>query len=213
MAKQMAITDADRAYQIIKEKIITIQMQPGSAIREADLMKELKLGRTPIREALKRLQVESLVVSAPRRGISVAEIAITDLVQIYEIRVELEALGARLAALRITPEQLDELRGLVEEYHQADKKDKYLLMDLDCRFHDLLSRATRNNFLRNELDLFHNLSLRIWHMALAYAKPEDLNVSAHLDILKAIEAHDAECAAETMRRHIEHFHKTIKYYL
>lgn len=213
MAKQMALTDADKAYQIIKEKIVTIQMQPGSAIREADLMEELNLGRTPIREALKRLQAESLVVSAPRRGISVSEIAITDLVQIYEVRVELEALGARLAALRITPDQLDELRSLVEEYHQANKKDKYLLMDLDCRFHDLLSRATHNNFLRNELDLFHNLSLRIWHMALAFAKPEDLNVIAHLDILKAIEAHDAECAAETMRRHIEHFHKTIKYYL
>jgi DNA-binding GntR family transcriptional regulator len=213
MAGQEALTNADKAYQIIKEKIVSIQMQPGSIIREADLMKELGLGRTPIREALKRLQAENLVVSTPRRGMSVADIAITDLIQIYEIRVELEALGARLAARRITPEQLDELRDLVEEYRHADKEDKKILIDLDSHFHELIARATHNNFLCNELDLFHNLSLRIWHLALNYVQPEDLNVEAHLEILQAIEAHDARRAGETMCRHIEHFHKTIKLYL
>lgn len=213
MAGQKALTNADQAYQIIKEKIITIQMQPGSVIREADLMKQLGLGRTPIREALKRLQSENLVVSTPRRGMSVADIAITDLTQIYEIRVELEALGASLAARRITPEELDALRCLVEEYHQVNKEDKKTLIELDSRFHALIALATHNNFLCNELNLFHNLSLRIWHLALNYAQPEDLNVEAHLDILEAIESHNADCAGETMRRHIDHFHKTIKLYL
>ncbi|MEJ2600764.1 MAG: GntR family transcriptional regulator [Anaerolineales bacterium] len=189
MAGQKALTNADQAYQEIKEKIITIQMQPGSAIREADLMKQLGLGRTPIREALKHLT------------------------QIYEIRVELEALGARLAARRITPEQLDALRCLVEEYHQVDKEDKKILIELDSRFHSLIALATHNNFLCNELNLFHNLSLRIWHLALNYAQPEDLNVEAHIDILEAIESRNADCAGETMRRHIDHFHKTIKLYL
>jgi DNA-binding GntR family transcriptional regulator len=212
MTGQEALTNAEIAYRQIKEKIITVQMQPGAVIRETALMEELGLGRTPIREALKRLESENLVVSTPRRGMSVADIGITDLTQIYEIRVELEALGSRLAAQRITPEELEELRCLVAEYRQVDKGDKNLLLELDCRFHALIARATHNNFLHNELDIFHNLALRIWHLALAYAQPEDLNVVAHLDILDAIEAHDVQRAGETMRKHIEHFHKTIKFY-
>jgi len=102
----MVVTDADKAYKQIKEKIVTIEMKPGAVIREVELMADLKLGRTPIREALKRLQSENLVIATPRRGMFVSDVAITDLTQIYEIRVELEALCARLAAERINPKQL-----------------------------------------------------------------------------------------------------------
>lgn len=209
----MVFTDADKAYQKIKEKIVTTEMRPGAVIREADLMQDLRLGRTPIREALKRLQSESLVVASPRRGMFVADVTITDLTQIYEMRVELESLCARLAAQRITIEQVKEMKCLVEEFKKTDQQDHERLLALDCHFHALLAKAANNRFLRDELEHLHNLSMRIWHLALAFTKPEDIDVGAHLDILAAIEARDHLLAEERMRKHIENFQQTIRQYL
>ncbi len=209
----MNLTDADKAYLQIKEKIITVEMPPGSVIREAQLMEELGLGRTPIREALKQLEKENLVVVVPRRSIFVADIAITDLQQIYEVRVELESLCARLAAGRITPEQLVEMRRLVDEYRHIDRGDKKLLMTLDGHFHRLLAQAADNKFLRSEFELFYNLSMRIWYLALNHIQPDTVDVEAHIELLAAIEARDGNWAEQVMRQHIRHFHDTIRLYL
>jgi DNA-binding GntR family transcriptional regulator len=206
-------TDADKAYREIKGKIITVEMPPGSIIHEVQLMEALDLGRTPIREALKRLQAENLVVVAPRRGMFVAEIAITDLQQIYEVRVELESLCARLAAERITPEQLEEISCLVTEYQGGDRRDKKWLMTLDRRVHFLLAEAAANKFLRTEFEVFYNLSLRIWYLALNEVQPEDIDVEAHLEVLEAVKTQNAELAERRMRKHIKHFHDAIKLYL
>ena len=98
----MALTDTQKAYELIKEKIVTIQMRPGAMIQEAELITELGLGRTPIREALKRLEAEKLVVVSPHRGTFVADITISDLAQIQEIRLVLDTLCVHLAVERIT---------------------------------------------------------------------------------------------------------------
>ena len=209
----MKLTDADRAYRLIKEKIITVAMPPGSVIREAQLMAELGLGRTPIREALMQLETENLVEVVPRRGLFVTEISITDLQQIYEVRVEIESLCARLAAKRFSPEDLAAMKCLVAEYQAADKSDKKWLLDQDRRLHSLLARATGNKFLYDEFEKFYNLSIRIWHLAFNRMQPEDVDVEAHLAILAAIEASDCDRAGQRMREHIEHFHNTIRLYL
>jgi DNA-binding GntR family transcriptional regulator len=209
----MNLTDADKAYLQIKEKIITVEMPPGSVIHEAELMEELGLGRTPIREALKRLQVESLVVVAPRRGMFVASVAITDLQQIYEVRVELESLCVRLAVERITSEQLKELKASIAEYQRADEGAKKPLLSLDRRFHLLLAKAAGNEFLYNEVERFYNLSLRIWYLALNHIQPDNFDVDAHVELLDAIEAGDTRRGEQRIREHIRHFHDTIKLYL
>lgn len=209
----MKLTDADRAYRLIKEKIITVEMPPGSVIRETQLMAELGLGRTPIREALMQLETENLVEVVPRRGLFVTEISITDLQQIFEVRVEIESLCARLAAQRFTAEDLAEMSCLVAEYQAADKSNKKWLLDQDRRLHSLLARATGNKFLYDEFEKFYNLSIRIWHLAFNRMEPEDVDVEAHLDILAAIEAGDCDGAGQRMREHIEHFHNTIRLYL
>jgi DNA-binding GntR family transcriptional regulator len=209
----MTVTDAGKAYHQIKERIITVEMPPGSVIREAQLMEELGLGRTPIREALKQLQSENLVVVAPRRGIFVTDIAITDLQQIYEIRVELESLCARLAAERITPDQLEETRQLVVEYRSAELSDKRSVLSIDRRFHRLLAESAGNKFLEEEVSRFYNLSLRIWYLALNHIRPEDIDVDAHMRLQDAIEARDGDAAEGRMREHIKHFHDTIRLYL
>lgn len=208
----MNLTDAEKAYNAIKDQIIQLQLAPGSVITETQLMEQLGIGRTPIREALKRLQAENLVVLSPRRGMFVSDIAITDLAQLYELRVELEPLCARLAAQRSKPEQLNQLRALAEEFKQHTPSDNLNLIALDCRFHRLLAEASQNKYLRNELELLHNLSVRIWNLALDQAASEDVDVKAHLEILAAIEAGDPPRAEETMRNHIQRFHRTIKRY-
>jgi DNA-binding GntR family transcriptional regulator len=206
----MNLTDAGRAYLQIKEKIITVEMPPGSVIQETQLIDELGLGRTPIREALKQLQSEDLVVVAPRRGMFVADVTITDLPQIFEVRVELEALCARLAAQRATPTQLSELKCLMAECQQADHGDKELILCLDRRFHQLLAEAADNKFLRNEVEKFYNLSLRIWYLAINAIQSEDIDVDAHFDIADALETRDSAQSEQRMRQHIRHFHDTIK---
>lgn len=209
----MKPTDAEKAYTQIKGKIITTKMAPGSVISEVQLMTELDLGRTPIREAIKQLQSENLVTVTPRRGMYVADIAVTDLTQIFEVRVELETLAARLAAQRITKEQLSKLKIVADNYKHADLSDKEALIEIDHQFHSLITEAAHNKFLFQELAHFYNLSLRIWYLAINYAQPEDIDVDAHVEVLRAIEAGDAQSAGQKMKTHIEAFHQTIKQYL
>lgn len=209
----MKPTDAEKAYSQIKKDIISTKMLPGSVISEAKIMDELDLGRTPIREAIKQLQTENLIKVTPRRGMYVADIAVTDLTQLFEVRIELEALAARLATQRITKEQLARLKTLGETYKRAKTKDKEVLIEIDHAFHTLINEAAHNKFLVKELEHFYNLSLRIWYLAINYAQAEDIDLDAHIDILVAVEAGDAQSAGQSMKIHVEKFHQTVKKYL
>ena len=136
--------------QAIKEGIL----KPGERLMEIQLADELGVSRTPIREAIRKLELEGFVVMIPRRGTYVADISLKDVVQVFEIRSALEELAAGLAAERITPDELEELeRILVEinEYIDRDEFDK--IVDTDIRFHGVLYRASRNNRL---VDILHN---------------------------------------------------------
>jgi len=209
----MKPTNAEKAYTQIKGKIITAEMPPGSVINEAQLMDEFALGRTPIREAIKQLQTENLVMVTPRKGMYVADIAVTDLLQIFEVRIELESFSTRLAVDRITEHEIADLQKLAKAYQEADLSNKEVLIKLDGEFHALLAKATHNKFLIKEIEHYYNLSLRIWYIALNYANPDDIDVDAHIEILEAIQARDAEKAGLRMRKHIQDFHKTIKQYI
>lgn len=206
-------TNAEQAYQIIKKRIIKTELSPGAVINESQLMDELGFGRTPIREALKRLQSDDLVVVKPRRGIFVAELAITDLTQIFEVRVELEALAVRLASQRISAEELEHLGSLADQYSKADTSVKEEMIELDGKFHALIREATHNRFLISNLEYYYNLSLRIWYLALPQAAVDEIDVKAHCDIYQAIATGDEELAVNRIIRHIKEFHKTIKNYL
>lgn len=209
----MSPTDSDLAYRRLKARIVTVEMQPGSVIRESELMSDLQLGRTPIREALKRLEAEDLVISAPHRGTHVAQISITDLSQMYEVRVELEGLSARLAAQRAQPQQLEEMKKLAAEYQARDRDDLDQLFDLDRRFHMALAAAANNRFLLRDIDRYYNLSLRIWYLALRFVQAQDVDVQAHLEMIDCVALKDGAGAEAAMREHLRHFHSTIKHYL
>ncbi len=209
----MNLTNAEQAYQEIKKRIIRTELNPGAVINESELMDNLGFGRTPVREALKKLQSDDLVVVKPRRGIFVAELAITDLSQIVEVRVELESLAVRLASERSTKDQLTRLEKLTEQYEKYSSMSKEEMIDLDDKFHSLVREATHNRFLISNLEYYYNLSLRIWYLALPQAAAEEIDIKAHCDIYQAISAGDGNLAVERITKHIRDFHKTIKNYL
>ncbi len=210
----MALTDTQKAYEVIKERIITIQMRPGLMIQEAELISNLELGRTPIREALKRLEAEKLVVVSPHRGTFVSDITISDLAEIQEIRLALDTLCVRVAVERIQPNELAEMRKLVEEFRVSSQtENQKALMGLDHRFHQLLARSAHNKFLEHEIEMFYNLSLRIWYMYMHQIRPNDLMLEAFTDILGAIEAKDVSAAEKAMQQHIRQFGESVKHYL
>ncbi len=209
----MNLTDAEKAYKQIKRQIITTRLAPGVVISEAQLMKQLELGRTPIREAIKQLQTEDFITVTPRRGMFVTDISITDLSQLFEVRIELEALSARLATQRITNNQLIKLEKLAQQYQENHPTEKDTLIDLDADFHNLIAEAAHNKFLHKIVGYYYDLSIRIWYLAINYAKPEDIDVSAHLEVLEAIKSQDEQSADQRMRKHVHDFHQIIKQYI
>jgi len=144
-------TDASKAYQQIKEKIINLDLVPGSVVQDVSLMKQLGVGRTPIREALKLLEAEKLIVTVPRRGIFVSHVSITDLQQISEVRVELEGLSARLAAERANSDELTGLMRCCEEQLSAELGQVQERIALDRKMHRMLTAASHNKFLEAEI--------------------------------------------------------------
>src|SRR5690349_11207968 len=127
---------ADRAYAALRDRIVALRIAPGEPINEDALGRELDMGRTPVREAIKRLALENLVTVFPRRGTFASEINITDLAHISDVRQQLEGHAAYRAAERLTEAQGIELAALLEELgHSAGSDDVEALMELDTRVH------------------------------------------------------------------------------
>jgi GntR family transcriptional regulator, rspAB operon transcriptional repressor len=207
----MVLTDTQRAYELIKQKIITTEMLPGGVIQETALMAELGLGRTPIREALKLLEAEHLVTVSPRRGMFVTPINISDLAKLQEIRSVLDMLIVRLAAQRVTPTDLAQMRAWVEQARAAEQTGEMRpLMSLDQRFHELLGGSTRNELLATENDRLYNLSARIWYYYLEQLCPGDLALDALVEVVDALEAGDVSRAEGAMSRHTSDFSDSIR---
>ena len=201
---------SDKAYQLIRQKIITLELPPLSPIDEQALMEELRLGRTPIREALQRLASEDLILLAPRRGMFVADISITDLQKIFELRMALEGFCARLAAERVTPEKLEAMKEVIRDLDAVPDEDYRGLMVIDERFHQLLYEAAENEFLSDVLLRLHALSFRIWHLVLERIGCVRGALAQHIAITEAIEAKDPDEAEHLVREHVAEFQQEIK---
>lgn len=210
-AERVAPSRSEVAYRQIKEMIVTLKLPPASIINEATLMEQLKLGRTPIREALQRLSWEDLVVILPRRGIFVAEINQDDLTHIYEIRRETEGFAARLAAERATAEQLDGLhRMLIESSELLASGENLLLIQLDREFHKRIAQASHNPFLIDILDRLYSLSLRLWYASLGSVDRLREAVAEHWSIHEALAARDSERAEALMAEHVVGFQEQMQ---
>jgi DNA-binding GntR family transcriptional regulator len=201
---------SDKAYHLIRQKIITLELPPLSTINEQELMDDLGLGRTPIREALQRLSAEDLVFFAPRRGIFVADISITDLQKIFELRMVLEGFCAQLAARRATEAQLTEMHAAIEALEQVADGDGKALMATDEHFHELLYEAADNEFLADTLRRLHALSFRLWHLVLNRLGDIRGAMEQHVKITEALKARDGVRAKVLIQEHISEFQQQIK---
>jgi DNA-binding GntR family transcriptional regulator len=201
---------AERAYVAMRDLIVTLRLAPGSALREDALMRDLDLGRTPLREAVKRLALEGLVEVRPRSGTYVTEVEAHDIVHIAEVRAELEAQAARLAAkrmdgdLRATAARLDAELRAIEGTTGIDAH-----MALDERVHRFVWEAAQNPYLLDALERLWALSLRIWHLVLDRVPALPAAVDEQRALPDALVAGDARRAGARMREHVQSFEREI----
>src|SRR3984957_18668078 len=198
-------TLTDRAYRELEEMIVTLQLAPGTVLSEQALAVRLKIGRTPIREALQRLARDGLVVIMPRRGIMVSEINLKLQLRLLEVRRELERLMASLAAERATPDERREFAEVAEAMlAPAAKADHTPFMRPAELFNILIPPAPRNEFPRRSIGLMNALSRRFWYQH--YQEVADLPLAAklHAAVADAVAQKKAKAAATASDRLIDY---------
>jgi DNA-binding GntR family transcriptional regulator len=194
-------TMTDRAYAELEEMIVTLRLEPGTVLSEAVLAKLLKIGRTPIREALQRLSRDGLVNILPRRGILVSEINLHSQLRLLEVRRELERLMARAAAERANDEERRKFSTIADSMKRASlESDAMAFMRLDQEFNALISTTARNEFASRSMGLMHGLSRRFWYQH--YREAADLPLAArlHAEVAEAIAKRDPDRAAAASDR-------------
>jgi DNA-binding GntR family transcriptional regulator len=196
---------ADRAYHEIRGLIVSLELAPGAVIDERNLIGRLGIGRTPVREALRRLAHERLVEVYPRRGMFVTGVDVRQLARLSEVRAVLEPEAARLAAERATEDDRARLDALLAELDAGGSE----LMQLDERIHRAVYRAAHNDLLESTLEQYYALALRIWMLALERTQDLEEAVEAHRDLVEAIRDGDGERAAQIMRDHVENFEQAM----
>ena len=201
---------AEHAYMELRDRIVTLHLPPGTVLREDELMGQLCIGRTPLREAVKRLALENLVDVQPRRGTFVSAVEAADIVNITEVRAELEAYAAELAALRLDPEghaTAEQLLHEVEKLSGPDDQD--WLMRFDERIHRFIWEAARNPPLSQTLERYFTHSLRIWYMVLDRVPTLGHAVHDQTQLLEAVLDRNGPHARTIMHEHVLAFQREI----
>jgi DNA-binding GntR family transcriptional regulator len=201
---------AERAYVEPRDHIVTLHLPPGTVLREDALMQEMRIGRTPLREAVKRLALESLVEVQPRRGTFVTEVEAADIQNITEVRAELEAYAAELAANRLDPETRANGESLLREIEELDGGgDQERLMRFDERIHRFTWEAARNPHLTQTLERYFTHSLRIWYLVLDRVPTLSHAVHDQIQLLEAILDRNGPHARTIMHEHVLAFQREI----
>ena len=202
---------SDRAYYAIRELIVTLELAPGAVVSERELMQQLGVGRTPVREALRDLARQRLVEVFPRRGIFVSGVDVGDIAGLSEVRLVLESKAARLAAERSNDADRAETERLLDELSRTTSEHGgRRLIDLDQRIHRHVYRCTHTPFLEATLEEYYVLTLRIWFLALDRVVRLDDAIREHHAILEAIRDRDPGRAETVMRAHVEGFERAMR---
>ena len=201
---------ADRAYAALRDRIVALRIAPGEPINEDALGRELDMGRTPVREAIKRLALENLVTVFPRRGTFASEINITDLAHISDVRQQLEGHAAYRAAQRLTNARRVGREALGARSAAADGAPRDEQMELDADIHRFVHRCTANPYLEETLARYFNLSLRIWYLVLDRLPHLAERVREHRALLEAIRDGEADRARAMAAEHVGTFATEIR---
>ena len=200
----------DVVFNTLRQAILTGEMKPGERLMEIHLANKLGVSRTPIREAIRKLELEGLVIMIPRRGAEVAQITWKNLKDVLEVRRALDVLAIELACVRMTQEELQELYRACEDFAEATKtKDARQIAQADVALHDLIVASTRNNRL---IQLVNNLAEQMYRYRFEYIKDTSQHerlVQEHNDMYQSILRKDKESAARAVRKHIDNQEKAI----
>ncbi|MFO7878083.1 MAG: GntR family transcriptional regulator [Desulfovermiculus sp.] len=190
-------------YEELKKRIVLLDYDPGQVLREKELIEEFGVSRTPVREALIRLETDGLVRILPNLGTIVTEVSFQQLKDVIEVRSHLILLTGQLAAARITKPELHELHGLIEQMKK--EKDPKVLMELDTKAHDLINQASKNEMLVKMLGQMRDLVVRIWF----YFPTNDeyySELSEEFEELEAaLQAGDQQESARLLEKHTQRF--------
>lgn len=200
----------DVVFNTLRQAILTGELKPGERLMEIHLANRLGVSRTPIREAIRKLELEGLVIMIPRRGAEVAQITEKSMNDVLEVRRAVDALCVELACDRISEEALDELKKACDAFEMAVKtKDVKQIAQADVALHDIIVQATGNNRL---IQLVNTLSEQMYRYRFEYIKDisqhENL-VEEHRVIYQAIVDKDKETASRAAKEHIDNQEKAI----
>jgi len=195
---------ADKAYELIKERIISLELDPGISVSEIALARQVGLSPAPVREAVARLISEGWLERTDG-GVKVTEESLSNVLrQLFEVRSVLERLSGRLAAERVTEEQLANLEALLPQFEKAAREaDNQSWIQLDQRFHEAIYDATGNLFLESVLKQLYVLDLRIWYLLLNRMTDLPRVVETYRDTISALKAGDARAAERALTEHIQ----------
>ncbi|MGX5667949.1 GntR family transcriptional regulator [Rhizobium daejeonense] len=214
-AVEIEPTIADRTYIQLREEIITTVLPPGTLLRETELMERLNAGRTPVREAIQRLQRDGFVVVSGRRGTFVSTIDLSDLTAVYEARARIESYATRLATERLREYERQEARELIDELKAIVGPMKLDdILALDRRVHRFIYRAAKNRYLQDTLEHYHNLSLRILYVSMRrfpvlVPRLEDV-LREQIIMLEAVCSGDGERAEQVSMHHVLSFETEVQ---
>lgn len=199
--QRSSLPRGQQAYRYILEAIQQQHLKPGDRLREADLAELIGLSRTPVREALSRLEAEGLIVNDPVRGMMVTELDYSMISELYIVREILEGAAARLAAQHASEVELTILQEVCANYEHC-RNDAFELATANRRFHDVIYRCAHNRYLLKTLNSLHDTMALLGVTTLTSPERRKNTIDEHVDILNAILARDADLAEQRMREHI-----------
>lgn len=200
----------DVVFNTLRQAILKGELEPGERLMEIQLAERLGVSRTPIREAIRKLELEGLVLMIPRKGAEVAKISEKSLRDVLEVRRSLDELAIELACQRMNEEQMQELELAQQEFCKAvETKDAMTIAETDERYHDIIYQGTGNARL---MQILNNLREQIYRYRLEYIKDEDkrqILIVEHEQILKAIKSRHVAEAKIAIREHIDNQEITV----
>ena len=200
----------EQAYTEIKRRIIACEFRPGEPLNEAQVAALLGLGRTPVHQALHRLEVEGLVSILPRKGVLVTPLSLNEVLDMIEVRATNEVLCATLACERGHDSDFKAMREIVDRSPElVARRDIPALASLDLKFHTAMSAASRNRVLAELLRGLHEKQARFWFLSLSDPQHLENVYQEHLEIVDALERRDVPAVLEAIREHIDEFRKNI----
>ena len=201
----------DVVFNTLRNAILTGELSPGERLMEIKLADKLGVSRTPIREAIRKLELEGLVVNTPRKGAEVANISAEDLRDVLEVRRSLEVLAISLACEKMTDETLELLYENIDAFkHSIDAKATSDIASVDVTFHDIIYKSTGNNRL---IQILNNISEQMYRYRFEYIKnKESWNrlVEEHMNIYEAIKNRDKDLAVKSILLHIDNQERDIR---